>query len=254
MAQGVFFSQNLRRLVDSRGGVLSVAKAVGINRTQLHRYVNGDALPRPKLIAKLADHFAVSETTLFERTIGYGLSKEVPDLTEHPFFQQTLQNLSDASPVSIRPGRYLTYFYTPSDEGMVVRAITFVSKLGKQAQFVRLTGTKEPQNSRWRISRGRNIGVVMESRGNVFFLGFERGPVRQPSLLVMRLAQTGRDLLAGHGVVTARLGPALTGVVMERVSETLSMTETMRLCSTISLRDRALDSDIRILLQEQAPN
>ncbi len=254
MPKTEYFAANLRRLVDAEGGVSRAVAALGINRTQFHRYLAGRALPRPALVASLAAHFRVPEIALFQRPDRPISQAEPIDLSQHPILRAIVADTGNiAGPKVVRDGRYLTYFYVPSDEGMIVRAITFVSMLGTHQVFRRLTGVHEPESSRWRFSRGRNIGVVVESRGNCFFLGYERGSVAQPSLLTLRLAQTGRPLLAGQAIITARTGPTVAAVVMEHQDAVMSLPEVLRHCATTTLKDRSIDTDIRVLLQEQLP-
>jgi hypothetical protein len=251
MSKREFFAANLRRQVDAYGGVSKAARDADVNRTQFHRYLTGQALPRPGVIAALAKMFQVPETALFAPPYINPAKVSAVDLTQHPLVQAAFADTTASSGFLLPEGRYLTYFHVPADDDVVVRAMTFISTFGTQRVFLRLTGVGEPIGSRWRFSRGRNAGLVMESRGNHFLLAVERGSARGPSLLVVRMAQTGRLLLAGQGIITARNGPAVAAVVMEKVSDAHSMADLMRMCSTIGLRDRTLDANVRILLQEQ---
>jgi transcriptional regulator with XRE-family HTH domain len=251
MAKRKYFAVNFKRLVQERGGLSKLARAIGVNRTQMHRYLKGEALPRPTLLKRFAEYFQISELDLFKPTNDLNSNEISYDLLDHPFAKSIINSMSTNAPITIQSGKYITYFYAPSDDGIVVRGLTFVSRLGGHVVFLRLTGAREPNGSRWRFSRGRNIGVVLESRSNLFFAGFERGQTRQPSLIVMRSVQTGRLLFTGQGVITARAGPTVAAVVMDRLQPEFSLHQALRLCTTIGIRDRGLDPDVRILLQEQ---
>jgi transcriptional regulator with XRE-family HTH domain len=251
MLKSTTFAVNLQRLVADHGGVSKVAAALGVNRTQFHRYVSGTAMPRPTLIRQMATYFNVTETSLFLRISDTKIESPPFNMLAHPLFKSIVADIESSSARTMAEGRYLTYFHVSSDEGMVVRALTFVTNLGAQTVFMRLTGAREPNGSRWRFSRGRHVGTIIESRGNQFFIGYERGTTRQPSLLVMKVAQTGRPIFVGQGLVTARNGPAVASVVMEPLSRGLSLPDSLRLCTTVSIRDRSLDADVRILLREQ---
>lgn len=58
--------ENLRRLVDAAGSVSQVCRNLDINRTQFNRYLSGESFPRPDVLARICDFFAVDARILLE--------------------------------------------------------------------------------------------------------------------------------------------------------------------------------------------
>lgn len=60
------FSQNLRELSKAAGNISEVSRATGINRTQFNRYLNGEAFPRPDVLARICGLFDTDARILTE--------------------------------------------------------------------------------------------------------------------------------------------------------------------------------------------
>lgn len=54
-----FFGANLRQLTERAGSVSETCRRLGINRTQFNRYLNGEAFPRPDVLARICTYFDV---------------------------------------------------------------------------------------------------------------------------------------------------------------------------------------------------
>lgn len=68
------FGRNLRKLVEQKGTISSVSSELGINRTQLNRYLNSEAFPRPDTLTLICDFFNVDARILNE---------ELPEKNDH---------------------------------------------------------------------------------------------------------------------------------------------------------------------------
>ena len=53
------FGENLQKLIPTKGSVASVALDLGLNRTQLNRYIRSEAFPRPDVLSQICDYFGV---------------------------------------------------------------------------------------------------------------------------------------------------------------------------------------------------
>ncbi|WP_282060234.1 helix-turn-helix domain-containing protein [Roseobacter litoralis] len=60
------FGANLRHLSESYPSVSSLARQLGINRTQFNRYLSGESFPRPDVLARICDFFDVDARVLLE--------------------------------------------------------------------------------------------------------------------------------------------------------------------------------------------
>jgi len=58
------FGRNLRKLVNGDIPVTEIARNVGINRTQLNRYIYGEAFPRPDVLHRICSYFGVDARIL----------------------------------------------------------------------------------------------------------------------------------------------------------------------------------------------
>lgn len=60
------FSENLRKLSEGHNSISSLARQLGINRTQFNRYLSGESFPRPDVLARICDFFEVDARVLLE--------------------------------------------------------------------------------------------------------------------------------------------------------------------------------------------
>lgn len=60
------FGRNLRELTAGESSIADLCRRIGINRTQFNRYLAGEAFPRPDVLQRICDHFAVDARILLE--------------------------------------------------------------------------------------------------------------------------------------------------------------------------------------------
>lgn len=60
------FGANLKKLSQSHPSISEVSRQLGINRTQLNRYLSGESFPRPDVLARICDFFKVDARILLE--------------------------------------------------------------------------------------------------------------------------------------------------------------------------------------------
>lgn len=60
------FGNNLRQLVRSRGSISELARELGLNRTQMNRFLNGASFPRPDVLQRICTVFGVDARVLLE--------------------------------------------------------------------------------------------------------------------------------------------------------------------------------------------
>ena len=60
------FGANLRELAKAYPSISELSRQLGINRTQFNRYLSGESFPRPDVLARICDFFAVDARVLLE--------------------------------------------------------------------------------------------------------------------------------------------------------------------------------------------
>ncbi|MFT6674051.1 MAG: transcriptional regulator with XRE-family HTH domain [Sulfitobacter sp.] len=60
------FGTNLRILAQDYPSIAELSRQLGVNRTQLNRYLSGDSFPRPDILAKICDFFEIDARILLE--------------------------------------------------------------------------------------------------------------------------------------------------------------------------------------------
>ncbi|QUJ77967.1 helix-turn-helix transcriptional regulator [Sulfitobacter albidus] len=76
------FGANLRSLSAPFGSVSKLSRELGINRTQLNRYLSGESFPRPDVLARICSFFDVDARVLLEPIDSLPRTK---DAGEDPF-------------------------------------------------------------------------------------------------------------------------------------------------------------------------
>lgn len=54
---GQVFGRNLRLLCEQRASPSAAARDLGINHVQMHRYLRGEAFPKPAVLKRICDYF-----------------------------------------------------------------------------------------------------------------------------------------------------------------------------------------------------
>lgn len=90
------FGRNLRRLIGSGTSVSEVARDIGINRTQLSRYLYGEAFPRPDVLHRICVHFDVDARILTEPLENTAQVEEESPEELHPFSDLVFDPVSSA--------------------------------------------------------------------------------------------------------------------------------------------------------------
>lgn len=84
---------NLRYLCAGEKSVSETCRKIGVNRTQFNRYLNGEAFPRPDILARICGHFGVDANILIRP-----LNEAVPTPTRNALeasFQRLVALLPD---------------------------------------------------------------------------------------------------------------------------------------------------------------
>lgn len=78
------FGRNLRKLVNGDSPVTEIARDLGINRTQLNRYIYGEAFPRPDILHRICTYFGVDARILTQSLDEIDAEQRHPALGSSP--------------------------------------------------------------------------------------------------------------------------------------------------------------------------
>lgn len=171
------FARNLRLLCSYSPSISEACRAMGINRQQFTKYLNGASRPSARNMRRICDHFGVEEEELL---IPHGQFAEIVSL--RPRARHLIRALGPAashidamftsSATSLRPycGYYHYYYHTPSRPGMIRRSLLRISSY-KDVFYSRLTERIQPEESPLGRSHFiRYVGVTVMLGGRIFIV------------------------------------------------------------------------------------
>lgn len=176
--QSTPFSTNLRHACSTRKSVSEICRQLGINRQQFNRYVNGEAVPSPNNLARIAAFFGVrpAEFSLdpesFEqRLMNAGGGSFGADLLS-PCFPGNLQSLRR------HLGYYQTYHVSLSWPGMIVCSC---ARLDEHEGTVRVKSIERIQDRPREIRQfSKYVGLASFLRDRIFIV--ERSTGHEPMI------------------------------------------------------------------------
>lgn len=161
------FGRNLRQLIGNGVSVSEVARDIGINRTQLSRYLYGEAFPRPDVLHRICVHFDVDARILTDPIENIRLDDgESVSAPAGPFDDLDFEPVSQ----SVLPdGFYIEWKSSWTNEGYFTKQLMLVYTDGgtrktKLKQHVRVQ--KGPEGKRFSLPLIEHVGaVVAQPRG-----------------------------------------------------------------------------------------
>lgn len=128
------FGANLRQLSQDHASISSLARDLGINRTQFNRYLSGESFPRPDVLYRICDFFKVDARVLLEPVdqISRG-GGAVSSSFLAEFMGETVQNVPEDD--------FPSGFYSFSRRSFVqdreyVRGLVYIKRIG-DSTFIR---------------------------------------------------------------------------------------------------------------------
>lgn len=209
------FAGNLRALCAARQEpVGAIAQGIGISRTQLDRYLNGDHLPNDLSLRKITAYFGVDEVLLYAAKPARPVDAlELDD----PACRATAGGLFGGPPPSLAEGNYQTLFSLASDPDQVMMSLTLLRRRGGKVVFRRLTRFASGGGA----YQGDHEGFVLERLDGFYFVGFNKVGAREPSLSSMRRLPVEEPLLGGQSLITTERGPIVCAVLMRPLAASL---------------------------------
>lgn len=211
------FADNLRRECAAYPSVTAVCEGTGINRQQFSKYLSGKSLPNALTMRKICKFLDVSEYELFAAVTEDRLPERKLSRLEHSKndgsadFVATASKHMDAEVQHLREGVYYCYFRLPNTPSTLVRSLVWVKRKAENVSFVRLTVFKSSDGTKKHVARGRHLGRVFANKTETYFLGINRYPPNQLSLMTIESANSS-DTTFLTGIMLTRSGSNLTSV------------------------------------------
>ena len=167
---------NLRLLCSYRPSISHVGRDLGINRSQLNRYLAGMSTPRTALMRKICDYFGVEpyemmlphkEFAEIVRIRGLGNDTVTRRLRQH--FDQVM-TLSDAR-VQNLTGMFYEYYYSMSQKGKIIRGLIVFTMEDGHMFYRRLE--RMGQHDRPCLRHYRYQGAALLTGERVFMSDYE---------------------------------------------------------------------------------
>jgi transcriptional regulator with XRE-family HTH domain len=211
------FADNLRRECAAYPSVTAVCEGTGINRQQFSKYLSGKSLPNALTMRKICKFLNVSEYELFAAGTEDRLPERKLSRLEHSKnndnadFVAASKKYLDADVRHLREGAYYCYFRLPNAPSTLVRSLVLVKRKAGSVSFVRLTVFNSSDRTKKHVARGRHQGRVFGNRAETYFLGINRYPPNQFSLMTLETANS-PDATFLTGIMLTRSSSSLASV------------------------------------------
>lgn len=249
-------SNNLRQLTAKRGTIGRVCSHTGITRTQFHRYLSGQTVPRPARLEQIAAFFGVTVSDLLDEDFcsPFAPRSQLSDITKHHSARIFLDNLKNEYKGYFCPGFYIIYLYSPKFGGLVIRSIMEVSDIGGTAAYRRFTGVDEEKREDWLFAKSCHRGVVIESSDAITLLETERSSRTIPAKILLTQRRFGRGILCGATVMLSHSSIEFLQVVVDRLEQPVNARSIKRLSRSIYLNSPNMDMEIKQILTKNIEN
>ena len=185
------FAANLRHKCTDFGTIAEVCRGVGINRQQFNKYLAGNSIPNALTLRKICTFLGIQEQSLFfddePHAINSISNKELPGFSHGglPGFLTSARKHFDFHVPDLPSGFYHCYFPLHNVPGMLVRSLVQIRQEGKQRGFVRLSVFPSSGKTSRPLAKGRHKGIIFANEKEVYFLGVNRYPPGQLSLMTL---------------------------------------------------------------------
>jgi len=243
------FSANLQLLCQRHRSIAAVCRAVGINRAQFNRYLNGQSRPSPYNLQRLAEFFGlpVGDLQLPQRQFAARLGAPVGQ--ETGWAGQALALFGERQEGLARyQGYYHEYYPSLSTPGVVLCGLVWLfaeAGVFRYVRFERLRRRGETTSQ----ARFRYLGLAMSLESRLFFTDYESLTGNELSQTVLLPSARNRiDRLNGLklGVSASdRREPACTRVVWEYLGTRPPRGRAYARIGLYDWQDPNLDDDLR---------
>lgn len=250
------FGANLRNLCYRYSSISEVCRGIGINRQQFNKYLAGQCLPNAITLRRICNFLQVNEYQLF-------VMSELPTPQPPPSevsqirrgnerdkglrdILNGLQFISEGTlvPASgiIQPGLYYCYFPLPNSENFLLRSLIKVKTTANATCFTRLTIFPSHSGQNRYLVRGKHVGIVVANSHEIYFLGYNKMPSHQLSILTFDHTGTGNhQLLGGLALTRTATGRVISRTCLHFLGNSANIRQALRCLGPVSIESPGLE-------------
>jgi transcriptional regulator with XRE-family HTH domain len=259
---GSDLSRNLRFLCDFEKSVSEVCRAIGINRQQFSKYLNGSSQPSPYNMQRICSYFSIRPADLllphdelagrFEFRAAGG-ERRVGSASRRVFARAFP---GDGAGLRRYVGYYLTHCHSFSWEGHLLRAITQVFERDGLYGIKTIERTRDPEDGALFLSK---YDGQMSLLGNRLFV-IEHQSLANDAIVETVLYPTARSqltLLRGvtFGLSSKHRNPYVSRCVWKYLGSTIDLKRALQATGLYASDSKRVDPKIaRILGSRPFPN
>ncbi len=252
------FAENLRLLCSFQKSVSEVCRAIGINRQQFNKYLNGASKPSANNMRRICGHFQIQPAELHLPPAEFADRMEFrtaagarsPDSNSQRIF-------SRAFPGDIRTlrrylGYYMTNYHSLSWRGYILRTLTCVYEQNGMVLTKTVDRVKDPFDGTLFLSKYDGYVSLLGNR--IFVIEFQS--LAQDAIVETVLHPAGRSELsslhgATIGVSSKDRNPYFSGAVWKYLGRTIDRRKALRAIGLVQINSPLLDRSVLQLLGEQ---
>ncbi len=255
-------ARNLRFLCGYEKSVSEVCRAIGINRQQFSKYLNGTSRPSPYNLQRICGHFSIRPADLMlpHGEFAGRFANPVQD-GGGPYGERTRRVFARAFPgdrMGLRryAGYYLTHCHSFSWDGYVLRAISHVFEQDGLFGTKTIERTRDPEDGALFLSK---YNGQMSLLGNRLFVVEHQG-LANDAIVETVLYPTARSqltLLRGvtFGVSSKQRNPYVSRSVWKYLGTSVDLRQALRATGLFAISGREIDPKVmRILGRKAFPN
>ena len=233
----VHFPVNLRLLCTFMPSISDAGRRLGINRSQLNKYLAGSSRPRPALLRRIGDFFGVEVHELLLPPDDFATllnTRRVETSSGAGLLGRAIENVMRKSDQRVHDlaGTYFEYYYSLSCPGKILRTLMIFENRDGALCYRRLERVVEPGRGPARHFRYDGIAVMLADR--VFLADYEyrSGIEITQSILYPDYGDVTREMTGIKiGVAANRLrAPCAVRVYLQRVPAGTSILSNLRKC------------------------
>ena len=171
------FSENLRLLCSYMTSITDVARRLGINRSQLNKYLAGSSFPRPAILRKIADFFGMDVHELLLPPEDFApllRSRRASGGESLGILGSTIATMVRGSDPRLRAvdGAFFEYYYSLSSPGKIIRTLMIFETRDGVTYYRRLERLGKVRGRSARHFRLDGVALMFGDR--VFLADYER--------------------------------------------------------------------------------
>ncbi len=240
-------AKNLRELCSQQPSVSRICREIGLNRQQFDRYLKGRTMPSAYNMRRICTYFGIGEEDLLGEPRRLRRRLE-PLYTRESALEQALSpEPGEIALLSNYAGLYFYFFLSPNWPGQVQCGLMTIATDEKEARTRYLGRVWDPDFRK--IIRSRFIGRIVLRGDRLFIL--EHSSPHADSLgqtILYAAHQHQSNYITGmcFGIDwQPQRAPFASPVIMKRLSNTVSLRESVRACGLYDPDSRLLDPIVR---------